>query len=47
MRKGSNQQKEIILNIYAVNIRESKYTNLKLIGLTGEMDFNTATVGNF
>lgn len=48
MIKGSIQQENIaILNIFALNTRAPKYIKQTLIGLKGELAYNTIIVGDF
>jgi len=46
IRKGLIEQEIIILNVYALNKRASKYMKQKLIVLREKMDKSTITVGD-
>ena len=47
MIKGSIQEEDITVNIYALNIEAPQYLRQTLTDIKGEMDSNTITVGGF
>ena len=47
MIKGSIQEEDIIVNIYAPNIWAPQYIRQTLTDIKGEIDSNTIIVGDF
>ena len=47
MIKGSIQEEDIIVNVYAPNIGAPQYIRQMLIATKGEIDSNTIVVGDF
>ena len=47
MIKGSIQEEDIIVNIYAPNIEAPQYIRQTLTDIKGEIDSNTIIVGDF
>ena len=47
MIKGSIQEEDITVNIYAPNIEAPQYIRQMLAAIKGEIDSNTVIVGDF
>ena len=47
MIKGSIQEEDIIVNIYAPNIGAPQYIRQALTDIKGEIDSNTIKIGDF